>query len=171
MSDLSGPSLSVRLQEVRRQSTNALKEIEWSGELLAWLELIPCHSREERKKLAHEVWMRKNSASEKWRSIQRLKTCNNGFGVNGRELCKRSWVLRQKSTHNHVGGFCSKKTRAFLCFHCFLHLCCKSIFSELGQILPHPTHDSAKSSPNVRISCPTQYRLHRCSQLVFFYHS
>ena len=50
----------------------------------------------------------------------------------------------------------------------FLHLCYKSIFYELGQMLPHPTHDSTKSSPNVRLSCPTEHCSYRCSQLVFF---
>ena len=64
--------------------------------------------------------------------------------------------------------FATKYTRACLFFDCLLHLRYTSIFSELGHMLPHPTHDSAKSSPNVRLSCPTQYCLHRCSQLVFF---
>ena len=50
--------------------------------------------------------------------------------------------------------FAKTKTRGFLFFHCFL--CHKSIFSELGQLLPHPTHDSAKSCPNGRLSCPTE---------------
>ena len=68
----------------------------------------------------------------------------------------RRWILQ----HNIPERFYSSIV--------FLHLCYKSIFSELGQILPHPTHDSAKSSPNVRLSCPTQYCLYRCSQLVFF---
>ena len=64
--------------------------------------------------------------------------------------------------------FATKYTRTFLFFDCLLHLCYTSIFSELGQMLLHPTHNSAKSSPNVRLSCPTQSCLHRCSQLVFF---
>ena len=62
----------------------------------------------------------------------------------------------------------TKYKRAFLFFHCFWHLCYKFIFSELEQLLFHPTHDSAKSSPNVPLSCPTQYCLYRCSQLVSF---
>ena len=36
-------------------------------------------------------------------------------------------------------------------------------------MLLHPTHDSAKSSPNVHLSCPTKYCLYSCSQLVFFF--
>ena len=37
-------------------------------------------------------------------------------------------------------------------------------------MLPHPTRDSAKSSPNGRLSCPTQYCFFfGCSQLAFFH--
>ena len=36
-------------------------------------------------------------------------------------------------------------------------------------MLLHPTHDSAKSSPNVHLSCPTKYCLYSCSQLAFFF--
>ena len=86
----------------------------------------------------------------------------------GRAFCKKNGFYNKRSTHNHVVDFATKYTRAFLFFDCFLHLCYKSIFSELGQMLPHPTHDSVKSSPNVRLSCPTQYCLYRCSQLVLF---
>ena len=89
------------------------------------------------------------------------------FGCVG-SCVSQKLFLHWKSTHDHVGGFCNKYVQErFLFIHCCLLFRYKSTFSELGHMPPHPTHDSAKSSPNVRVSCPTQYCLHRCSQLVF----
>ena len=87
----------------------------------------------------------------------------------GRVFCKKKMVLQWKSTHNHVGGFCNKIYKNVFILRLFLHLCYKSIFSELGHMLLHPSHDSAKSSPNVRLSFPIQYCLYRYSLLVFFF--
>ena len=77
--------------------------------------------------------------------------------------------FQQKNSQNHVGGICNKIYKSvFYSSMVFLHFCHKSIFSELGRMVRHPTHDSAKSSPNVHLSCPTQFCFHRRSQLVFF---
>ena len=63
------------------------------------------------------------------------------------------------------------KKSVFILTWFFWHLCYKSIFSELGQMLHHPTHDSAKSSPNGRLSCPTQCFFLVVRSLPFLHHA